>query len=57
MSWVYIIKPDWSDRDYTYFGNIMTVGLCGFAVFAGLIQRYTHRYKLLQLSGLVIRVM
>lgn len=55
LSWVYIIKPTWSDRDYTYFGNILTVGLCGFAVFAGLIQRYTHRYKLLQISGLAIR--
>jgi hypothetical protein len=54
---VYIIKPDWSDRDYTYFSNIMTCGLCGFAVFAGLIQRYTHRYKLLQIVGLSIRVM
>lgn len=56
LSWVYIIKPEWSDKNYTYFSNIMTVGLCGFAVFAGLIQRYTHRYKALQLTGLVIRV-
>jgi hypothetical protein len=34
----------------------MTVGLCGFAVFAGLAQRYTHSYKIIQLTGLSIRV-
>lgn len=56
LSWVYIIKPEWSARNYTYFSNILTVGLCGFAIFAGLIQRYTHRYKMLQIAGLVIRV-
>lgn len=56
-SWVYIIKPHWSDKNYTYFTNTMTVGLCGFAVFAGLILRYTHRYKLLQISGLCLRVL
>lgn len=56
LSWVYIIKPDWSAKNYTYFSNILTVGLCGFAVLAGLVQRYTHRYKLLQLTGLAIRV-
>ncbi|TXT07886.1 uncharacterized protein COLE_04810 [Cutaneotrichosporon oleaginosum] len=56
LSWVYIIKPGWSARDYTYFSNILTVGLCGFAVLSGLIQRYTHRYKMLQIAGLVIRV-
>lgn len=56
LSWVFIIKPEWSDKNYTYFSNILTVGLCGFAVFAGLVQRYTHRYKALQIVGLCIRV-
>lgn len=34
-----------------------TLVLCSFGIFAGLIQRYTHRYKYLQLSGLSIRIM
>lgn len=33
----------------------LTVGLCVFGLMAGLIQRYTHRYKLLQVVGLCIR--
>lgn len=33
------------------------VGLCFFGLVAGLIQRYTHRYKYLQMSGLAIRAM
>lgn len=37
--------------------NILTVGLCFFSVLAGLAQRYTHRFKYLQLSGLAIRIM
>ncbi|KAJ7032462.1 hypothetical protein C8F04DRAFT_1221920 [Mycena alexandri] len=54
-SYVYVVK-DWSVTNYTYFNNIMTVGLSVFAVLAGLIQRVTHRYKYLQLSGLCIRL-
>ncbi|KAL1405311.1 hypothetical protein Q8F55_008938 [Vanrija albida] len=57
MSFVYIIKPEWSDRNYTYFGNTLTVGLCLFAVVGGAIQRYTKRYKALQITGLVLRVL
>ncbi|TXT04868.1 hypothetical protein VHUM_03951 [Vanrija humicola] len=57
MSYVYIIKPEWSDKNYTYFGNTLTVGLCLFAVVGGAIQRYTKRYKALQISGLVLRVL
>jgi hypothetical protein len=53
-SWVYVIK-DWSDRNYTFFNNILTVGLCGFAIFAGLTQRYFHRFKYQQIAGLAIR--
>lgn len=45
------------NKDYTYIMNILTVGLCLFSVLAGLVQRYTHRFKYLQLSGLAIRIM
>lgn len=32
------------------------MGLCSFGVVAGLIMRYTHRYKFLQLTGLSIKI-
>ncbi|WVR04917.1 hypothetical protein IAU60_001929 [Kwoniella sp. DSM 27419] len=54
-SWLYVVK-DYNDRDYTYILNILTVGLTLFAIVAGLIQRYTHRYKYLQISGLLFRI-
>ncbi|OXG22594.1 siderophore-iron transporter Str1 [Cryptococcus neoformans Tu401-1] len=54
-SWLYVVK-DYNDKDYTYIMNILTVGLCFFSVLAGLAQRYTHRFKYLQLSGLAIRI-
>ncbi|WVQ81108.1 hypothetical protein IAT38_003230 [Cryptococcus sp. DSM 104549] len=54
-SWVYVVV-DWSARDYQYWSNIITVGLCLFGVFAGLIQKYTHRYKYLQVFGLCVRI-
>nr|AOR51867.1 siderophore-iron transporter Str1 [Phaffia rhodozyma] len=54
-SWLYIVF-DYSATDYTYILNILTVGLCLFSVPAGLIQRYTHRFKYLQISGLCFRI-
>ncbi|GFZ47371.1 hypothetical protein JCM24511_05114 [Saitozyma sp. JCM 24511] len=53
-SWVYVIK-DWSDKDYNYFLNILTVGLCLFSIPAGLVMKYTHRYKWVQIFGLIVR--
>ncbi|EEB93549.1 hypothetical protein MPER_07776, partial [Moniliophthora perniciosa FA553] len=46
-SYVYVIT-DWRERDWVYFNNTMTLCLCIFGVIAGLILRWTHRYKLLQ---------
>ncbi|OCF37481.1 siderophore-iron transporter Str1 [Kwoniella heveanensis BCC8398] len=54
-SWLYVTK-DYSAQHYTYLTNTLTVGLCFFGACAGLIQRYTHRYKYLQLIGLSIRI-
>ncbi|KAF9020549.1 MFS general substrate transporter [Hymenopellis radicata] len=54
-SWVYVIK-DWTIREWTYFNKTVTVGLCVFGIVAGLIQRYTHRYKGLQFFGNCIRI-
>jgi hypothetical protein len=55
-SWVWVVK-DWSLRDWTFYTNTLTVGLCVFGLLAGLIQRYTHRYKFLQIFGLCIRAL
>ncbi len=41
-------------RDWTYFNKTVTVGLCVFGIVAGLIQRYTHRYKVSIESGATI---
>lgn len=38
------------------WNNVLTMGLCSFGVVAGLIQRFTHRYKFLQLTGLCIKI-
>ncbi|WVQ71398.1 hypothetical protein IAR50_000932 [Cryptococcus sp. DSM 104548] len=54
-SWLWVVT-DYDAKQYTYMGNILTVGLCFFAVLAGVIQRYTHRFKYLQLAGLGIRI-
>ncbi|WWC59437.1 uncharacterized protein I303_101993 [Kwoniella dejecticola CBS 10117] len=54
-SWLYVTE-DLSAQHYTYLTNCLTVGLCFFGAVAGLIQRYTHRYKYLQLIGLSIRI-
>lgn len=53
-SWLYVVK-DYSDTDYSYMLQITTICLCFFAVVGGAIQRYTHRYKWLQVSGLAVR--
>jgi hypothetical protein len=43
------------DKDYNYFLNILTVGLCLFSIPAGLVMKYTHRYKWVQIFGLIVR--
>ncbi|OCF31471.1 siderophore-iron transporter Str1 [Kwoniella heveanensis BCC8398] len=54
-SWLYVVK-DYTDKEYTYVLNILTVGLTLFAIVGGLIQRYTHKYKYLQCVGISIRI-
>lgn len=54
-SYVYVVK-DWSATDWSYFNNTATVGLCVFGLTAGAIQRVTHKYKMLQIVGLCIRI-
>jgi uncharacterized membrane protein len=54
-SYVYIVT-DMSDRTWTYYNNILNMFLCSFGLVAGLVLRYTHRYKHLQLAGLAIKI-
>lgn len=54
-SYVLVAKP-WSHQDWVYYGNTLTLALCIFGVVAGLIQRWTHRYKALQLFGLCLKI-
>ncbi|KAM0752628.1 MFS general substrate transporter [Meredithblackwellia eburnea MCA 4105] len=55
-SWVYVVKYEWSFRDYTFFNNTLGVSLCVFGLLAGVLQRYFHHYKYIQVSGLCIRI-
>lgn len=53
--WVYVIKP-WNNTNWGYFTNTETTCLTLFGILAGLLQRYTHRYKSIQLFGLGVRI-
>lgn len=54
-SYVYIAKP-WSYQDWVYYGNTLTLALCIFGPVAGLLQRWTHRYKAIQIVGLCLKI-
>ncbi|KIY63125.1 MFS general substrate transporter [Cylindrobasidium torrendii FP15055 ss-10] len=54
-SYVFISQP-WSVATWATYGNIGTITLCVFGITAGLIQRWTHRYKALQIFGLFIKI-
>ncbi|KAG8906768.1 hypothetical protein FRC01_007900 [Tulasnella sp. 417] len=55
-SFVYITQPAWSVRELTYFANTQSVALTVFAIMAGVIMRFTHRYKWLLVFGLTVRL-
>ncbi|KAG0661648.1 hypothetical protein C6P46_003869 [Rhodotorula mucilaginosa] len=54
-SYVYIVT-DLSVTQWNYFNNVLTMGLCSFGLVAGVIQRYTHRYKALQVFGICVKI-
>ncbi|OAA69488.1 siderophore iron transporter [Cordyceps fumosorosea ARSEF 2679] len=54
-SYVYVAKPG-SQQDWVYYGNTMTLALCIFGPITGLLQRWTHRYKAIQLTGLCLKI-
>jgi len=51
-----LVTQDWTTQEWVYFGNTTTISLCVFGVVAGLLQRWTHRYKLIQTIGLCIKI-
>jgi hypothetical protein len=52
--WVIV---DWTDKEYSYFGNTVSVTMCSLSILTGVIMRVTHRYKILQIGGLAVRCM
>lgn len=54
-SYVYVAKP-WSYQDWVYYNNTLTLALCIAGPIVGLLQRWTHRYKAIQIAGLVIKL-
>lgn len=51
-----LIAKDWSYQNWVYYGNAMTLALCVFGIITGLLQRWTHRYKVIQLVGLCLKI-
>ncbi|PYI20418.1 MFS general substrate transporter [Aspergillus violaceofuscus CBS 115571] len=55
-SYVYVSKP-WSYQNWVYYGNTLTLALCIAGPLTGLLQRWTHRYKTIQITGLCIKIL
>lgn len=54
-SYTYIVK-DWSIVHWNYWSNAMSISLCLFGVIAGALFSVTHRYKILQIFGLCVKL-
>lgn len=54
-SYTYVAKP-WSYQDWVYYSNTLTLALCVAGPVVGLLQRWTHRYKAIQMTGLCIKL-
>ncbi|KAL2802179.1 hypothetical protein BJX63DRAFT_438118 [Aspergillus granulosus] len=55
-TWVLLIKP-WDTYNWGNFVAITTVSLTFFGLLAGLYHRLFHRYKVLQIFGLSLRLL
>ncbi|KAI0691091.1 drug:h+ antiporter [Cerioporus squamosus] len=51
-----LITKDWSLINATYFNQTQSVALTVFGIAAGVLMRYCHRYKLILIIGLCIRL-
>jgi len=45
-----LVVTDFNSQEMTYYSNTLTMGLCGGGVVAGLIMKFTRRYKLMQIG-------
>lgn len=52
---MYVAKP-WSYQNWVYYGNTLTLALCIAGPMVGLLQRWTHRYKAIQIIGLCVKI-
>lgn len=52
-SYVWIVQ-NWSNRDWTYYNNTLTMALCVMGIVAGICYRITHRYKIFQIFGVLL---
>ncbi|KAJ4259588.1 hypothetical protein NW762_007518 [Fusarium torreyae] len=51
-----LIAKDWSYQNWVYYGNTLTLALCIAGPLVGLAQRWTHRYRTIQIAGLCIKI-
>lgn len=56
LSTIIWVGKDWSNQNWVYFNNTLTMSLCFFGVVAGATCRITHRYKYMQSFGILVRV-
>lgn len=54
-SYVWIVK-DWSNQEWTYYNNTLTMALCVFGVVSGTLMRVTHSFKIYQYFGIVMEI-
>lgn len=50
------ITQDWTNQQWTYYNNTLTLTVCVFGIAAGFLMRYTHRYKWMQIIGTCIKI-
>lgn len=54
-SFAWIVK-NWSNKEWTYFNNTLTMALCVFGVVSGICMRFTHSFKIYQYFGIVLAI-
>jgi len=54
-SWVWVVR-DYSQHQWTYICETGTASLCIFTLVAGLIIRWTKRYKIMLIIGVIISI-
>ncbi|BGP13623.1 hypothetical protein JCM10213v2_001555 [Rhodosporidiobolus nylandii] len=50
------VVTDYTAKEWNYYNNTLTMGLCGGGVVAGILLWWTQRYKFLQILGLCTKI-